>query len=110
MLLYASTRRLEGWVYLEVGGPVELLKWRSASTLEAAPMWVSPTQLLGRSVSGEELLRDFKISCVPSNYNIKNYKHTALKKLDRNCSVFAIRHWEMFLKASGQLLDTAKRV
>jgi hypothetical protein len=23
---------------------VELLKWRSASTLEAAPMWVSPTQ------------------------------------------------------------------
>ncbi len=43
MLLYASNRRLEGWVYLEVGGPVELLKWRSASTLEAAPMWVSPT-------------------------------------------------------------------
>ncbi len=29
---------------LDVGGPVELLKWRSASTLEAAPMWVSPTQ------------------------------------------------------------------
>ncbi len=44
MLLYASTRRLEGWIYLEVGGPVELWKWRSASTLEAAPMWVSPTQ------------------------------------------------------------------
>jgi hypothetical protein len=44
VLLYASNRRLEGWVYLEVGGPVELLKWRSASTLEAAPMWVSPTQ------------------------------------------------------------------
>ncbi len=43
MLLYASIRRLEGWVSLEVGGPVELLKWRSASTLEAAPMWVSPT-------------------------------------------------------------------
>ncbi len=43
MLLYASNRRLEGWVYLEVGGPVELWKWRSASTLEAAPMWVSPT-------------------------------------------------------------------
>jgi hypothetical protein len=36
---------LEGWVYLEVGGPVELWKWRSASTLEAAPMWVSPTQI-----------------------------------------------------------------
>ncbi len=45
MLLYASTRRLERWVYLEVGGPVGLWKWRSASTLEAAPMWVSPTQL-----------------------------------------------------------------
>ena len=45
VLLYASNRRMEGWVYLEVGGPVELLKWRSASTLEAAPMWVSPTHL-----------------------------------------------------------------
>ncbi len=44
MLLYASNGRLEGWVSLDVGGPVELLKWRSASTLEAAPMWVSPTQ------------------------------------------------------------------
>ncbi len=43
MLLYASNKRLEGWVSLDVGGPVELLKWRSASTLEAAPMWVSPT-------------------------------------------------------------------
>jgi hypothetical protein len=43
VLLYASNRRLEGWVSLDVGGPVELLKWRSASTLEAAPMWVSPT-------------------------------------------------------------------
>jgi hypothetical protein len=43
MLLYASNGRLEGWVSLDVGGPVELLKWRSASTLEAAPMWVSPT-------------------------------------------------------------------
>ncbi len=31
-------------MYLEFGGPVELWKWRSASTLEAAPMWVSPTQ------------------------------------------------------------------
>ncbi len=29
---------------LDVGGPVELLIWRSASSLEAAPMWVSPTQ------------------------------------------------------------------
>jgi hypothetical protein len=45
VLLYASKGRLEGWASLEVGGPVELLKWRSASTLEAAPMWVSPTQL-----------------------------------------------------------------
>jgi hypothetical protein len=45
VLLYAPNRRLEGWVYLEVGGPMELWKWRSASTLEAAPMWVSPTQL-----------------------------------------------------------------
>jgi hypothetical protein len=44
VLLYASNRRLEGWVSLDGGGPVELLKWRSASTLEAAPMWVSPTQ------------------------------------------------------------------
>ncbi len=45
MLLYASNRRLEGWVYLKVGDTVELWKWRSASTLEAAPMWVSPTHL-----------------------------------------------------------------
>jgi hypothetical protein len=44
VLLYASNGRLEGWVTLDVEGPVELLKWRSASTLEAAPMWVSPTQ------------------------------------------------------------------
>jgi hypothetical protein len=44
MLLYASNGRLEGWVSLDVGRPVELLKWRSASSLEAAPMWVSPTQ------------------------------------------------------------------
>ncbi len=44
MLLYASNGRLEGWGSLDVGGPVELLKWRSASSLEAAPMWVSPTQ------------------------------------------------------------------
>jgi hypothetical protein len=44
VLLYASNRRLEGWVSFEVGGPVEFSKWRSASTLEAAPMWVSPTQ------------------------------------------------------------------
>jgi hypothetical protein len=34
-------------VSLDVGGPVELLIWRSASSLEAAPMWVSPTHLLG---------------------------------------------------------------
>ncbi len=33
-----------GGLSLDVGGPVELLKWRSASTVEAAPMWVSPTQ------------------------------------------------------------------
>jgi hypothetical protein len=44
MLLYASNGRLEGWVSLVVGRPVELLNWRSASSLEAAPMWVSPTQ------------------------------------------------------------------
>jgi hypothetical protein len=29
---------------LDVGGPVELLIWRSVSSLETAPMWVSPTQ------------------------------------------------------------------
>jgi hypothetical protein len=45
MLLYASNGRLEGWGSLVVGGPVELLKWRSASSLEAAPMWVSPTHM-----------------------------------------------------------------
>jgi hypothetical protein len=44
VLLYASNRRLEGWGSLDVGGPVELLIWRSVSSLEAAPMWVSPTQ------------------------------------------------------------------
>jgi hypothetical protein len=55
MLLYASNKRLEGWVSLDVGGPVELLKWRSASTLEAAPMWVSPTQTgSGKSPTNEK--------------------------------------------------------
>jgi hypothetical protein len=44
VLLYASNRRLEGWGSLDVGGPVELLIWRSVSSLETAPMWVSPTQ------------------------------------------------------------------
>jgi hypothetical protein len=43
VLLYASNGRLEGWASLDVGGPVELLKWRSASSLEAAPMWVCIT-------------------------------------------------------------------
>ncbi len=43
MLLYASNRRLEGWGSLDVGGPVELVIWRSVSSLETAPMWVSPT-------------------------------------------------------------------
>jgi hypothetical protein len=43
-LLYASNRRLEGWGSLDVGGPVELLIWRSVSSLGTAPMWVSPTQ------------------------------------------------------------------
>ncbi len=45
MLLYASNRRLEGWGSLDVGGPVELFIWRSVSSLETAPMWVSPTQI-----------------------------------------------------------------
>jgi hypothetical protein len=31
---------------------VELWKWRSASTLEAAPMWVSPTQYLRKCRGG----------------------------------------------------------
>jgi hypothetical protein len=44
VLLYASNRRLEGWGSLDVGGPVELVIWRSVSPLETAPMWVSPTQ------------------------------------------------------------------
>jgi len=44
VLLYASNRRLEGWGSLDVGGPVELAIWRSVSSLETAPMWVSPTQ------------------------------------------------------------------
>ncbi len=43
MLLYASNGRLEGWGSLDVGGPVELVIWRSVSSLETAPMWVSPT-------------------------------------------------------------------
>ncbi len=53
MLLYASNRRLEGWGSLEVGGPVELLIWRSVSPLETAPMWVSPTQVV--LVSGDDV-------------------------------------------------------
>jgi hypothetical protein len=44
VLLNASTGRLEGWGSLDVGGPVELVIWRSVSSLETAPMWVSPTQ------------------------------------------------------------------
>jgi hypothetical protein len=44
VLLYASNGRLEGWGSLDVGGPVELVIWRSVSSLETAPMWVSPTQ------------------------------------------------------------------
>ncbi len=44
MLLYASNGRLEGWGSLDVGGPVELVIWRSVSPLETAPMWVSPSQ------------------------------------------------------------------
>ncbi len=50
MLLYASNGRLEGWASLDVGVPVELLKWRSASSLEAAPMWVSPTQKYSKNL------------------------------------------------------------
>ncbi len=64
MLLYASNRRLEGWVYLEVGGPVELWKWRSASTLEAAPMWVSPTQALVRNEINLQRLNEFSADTV----------------------------------------------
>jgi hypothetical protein len=44
VLLYASNGRLEGRGSLDVGGPVELVIWRSVSSLETAPMWVSPTQ------------------------------------------------------------------
>jgi hypothetical protein len=43
VLLYASTGRLEGWGSLAVGGPMELVIWRSVLSLETAPMWVSPT-------------------------------------------------------------------
>jgi hypothetical protein len=46
LLLNASNRRLEGWGFLDVGGPVELVIWRSVSSLETAPMWVSPTHSL----------------------------------------------------------------
>jgi hypothetical protein len=49
VLLYASNRRLEGWGSLAVGGPVELVIWRSVSSLETAPMWVSPTHALYNS-------------------------------------------------------------
>jgi hypothetical protein len=50
VLLYASNRRLEGWGSLDVGGPVELVIWRSVSSLETAPMWVSPTQIQPRVI------------------------------------------------------------
>ncbi len=60
MLLYASNRRLEGWGSLDVGGPVELVRWRSVSSLETAPMWVSPTQYLaGLSSAGYQTPQDF---------------------------------------------------
>jgi hypothetical protein len=48
-------------VSLDVGGPVELLKWRSASTLEAAPMWVSPTHC--------------NIVLTPYGYNLTTHGH-----------------------------------
>ncbi len=54
MLLYASNGRLEGWGSLDVGGPVELVIWRSVSSLETAPMWVSPTQFKNKGI-GEKL-------------------------------------------------------
>jgi hypothetical protein len=31
-----------------------------------------------------------------------------LRKMDRNCLVFANSHWEIILKAIGQQLDTAE--
>jgi hypothetical protein len=56
VLLYASNGRLEGWESLDVGGPVELVIWRSVFSLETAPMWVSPThpitQRLTKTTSG----------------------------------------------------------
>jgi hypothetical protein len=63
MLLYASNGRLEGWASLDVGGLVELLKWSSASSLEAAPMWVSPTQVWMMGVVCAPAVSEARVRC-----------------------------------------------
>ncbi len=68
MLLYASNGRLEGWGSLDVGGPVELVIWRSVSPLETAPMWVSPTHQI---VIHNAILSNIT---VPKQNNITRYK------------------------------------
>jgi hypothetical protein len=65
VLLYASNGRLEGWGSLDVGGPVELVIWRSVSSLETAPMWVSPTHYgtnLRIGLSGNVKLLKFRVA------------------------------------------------
>jgi hypothetical protein len=57
---------------------------------------------------GEELLKFFKILLFALNFNIKNCKQAASRKLDRNCRVSPMA-MEMRLKVSGQPLGTAKR-
>ncbi len=71
MLLYASNRRLEGWGSLDVGGRVELVIWRSVSSLETAPMWVSPTQVVKSEGGPAASLKPGQKSCVRSSGIIK---------------------------------------
>ncbi len=90
VLLYASNRRLEGWGSLDFGGPVELLIWRSVSSLETAPMWVSPTQ--------------HPFSILPS----ANYFTSSVDQKHHNCG-FVTWHLQKRSLSLGCLKWTRKR-
>ncbi len=96
MLLYASNRRLEGWGSLDVGGQVELFIWRSVSSLETAPMWVSPTQT--------------KVAGVKVNFE-KSEKRGKLKEIQKNQFEVNKGNQESYRKSEnrGKLLEINSR-
>jgi hypothetical protein len=83
VLLNASTGRLEGWGSLDVGGSVELVIWRSVSSLETAPMWVSPTQqyVYNHEKKGSELYTNMRTRLLNCMYTNELYVHKTDKKL-----------------------------